>query len=353
VSLLDRYLARAVISGSLMVLLVLAALSAFVGFVGQFGQIGTGSYEIGDAAIHVLLSLPSQAYDMMPVAVLIGSLISLGALATQNELTVMRASGIPVWRIAAGAMAGAVLLAVAGAAMGEYIAAPAERYADQSRAMKLHDQVNLLGRGGVWLRDGRTYVNARHSPEAGRLEGLFLYRFDDQGRLREVVRARGADHAGGEWQLLGAETLRLGDDRLERGREREMNWETGIDPQLLAVVGVKPDSLSATGLWSYIAYLEGNELDADRYRIAFWFKLVVPVAMVIMALLAVPFLFGQLRSTGAGQRLMIGLLVGIVFYLINITLANTGAMFGLPPAVVAWTPTTLLAIAAFWAVRRI
>jgi lipopolysaccharide export system permease protein len=157
---------------------------------------------------------------------------------------------------------------------------------------------------------------------------------------------------GAPW-VLGAETLWLGDDRLDSGREREMNWETGIDPQLLAVVGVKPDSLSATGLWSYIAYLEGNELDADRYRIAFWFKLVVPVAMVIMALLAVPFLFGQLRSTGAGQRLMIGLLVGIVFYLINITLANTGAMFGLPPAVVAWTPTTLLAIAAFWAVRRI
>ncbi len=352
-TLIDRYLARAVIAGSFMVLLVLLALAAFVGVVGEFGRVGEGDYTLADAVIHVLLGLPGQAFDFFPVAALIGSLLGLGALANQNELTVMRAAGVSPWRIARGALFGAGALLVVCVALGEWIAPPAERYADQVRGTALYEDVNLLGRHGAWLRDGKHYVNARHAGVAGYLQGVYIYEFDQDGRLREATHARHAAIEPGGWRLEGVNRIAPDGEIVTAESLEELTWETGIGPELLALVTVSPDALDSRGLLQYIAHLEANELDTARYRLALWFKAVIPTAIPVMVLLAIPFLFGSLRSSGAGQRLLVGLGIGIVFHLVNVTLQNTGAMFALPPVIVAWTPTAMLLAVSIWAIRRI
>lgn len=352
-SILDRYLARAVMGGAAMVLLVLLALAAFVGVVGEFGRIGAADYRLADALVYVLLGLPGQAFDFFPIAALIGSLLGLGSLASQNELTVMRAAGVSPWRIARGALQGGVLLMILCLALGEWIAPPAERYGGQMRAEALYDNVNLLGRDGAWLRDGNDYINARHAGPEGRLQQVRLYRFDEQRRLQEAITAQRAQLREGRWELEDVAVIHPAGERIRALREDRRTWESGIDEELLALVTVQPETLSAAGLMQYIRHLEANELDTDRHRMALWFKLVIPVAVPVMVLLAIPFLFGALRSAGAGQRLVVGMGIGIGFYLVNITLQNTGALLPVPPAVVAWAPTVLLAVASVVALRRI
>jgi lipopolysaccharide export system permease protein len=350
---LDRYLTRSVIGGSLLVLMVLMSLTGFVGLVGQFGNVGTGDYGLSEAVVYVLLSLPRQAVDMMPVAVLIGSLLALGALASQNELTVMRAAGMSIGRIARGAVFGGLFLALACVLLGEWVAPPAERYAGQLRTQSMHQSVNILGRDGAWLRDGRQYINARRAEDTGQLEGLHIYDFDDQGRLQVLTRAAHARYDGTQWELQGVRETRLGADVIEAEVLDARPWQTGIGPELLSLVSVSPDMLSASGLYDYIRYLEDNNLDADQYRIAFWFKLVIPAALPVMVLLAMPFLFGSLRSSGAGQRLVVGLVIGIAFYLVNITLSNVGAILAAPPFLIAWAPTLLLLGISLAVIRRL
>ncbi|MDQ2069408.1 LPS export ABC transporter permease LptG [Natronospira bacteriovora] len=352
-TILDRYLSRAVIGGSLLVLMVLMALTAFVGLVGQFGNVGTGNYGISEALLYVLLSLPRQAVEMMPVAVLIGSLLALGTLASQNELTVMRAAGMPIARIGRGAVFGGFLLAVACGLLGEWVAPQAERQAEQLRAQAMYQNVNILGRDGVWLRDGRQYINARQARDAGQLEGLYIYEFADDQQLRRVTRAARAVFDGESWQLEGVRETRPGPDRISAEQLERRDWETGIGPELLSLVSVSPEMLGALGLRDYIRYLEQNNLDADQYRIAFWFKLVIPAALPVMVLLAMPFLFGSLRSSGAGQRLVVGLVIGIAFYLVNITLSNVGAIIAAPPFLIAWAPTLLLLGISLAVIRRL
>lgn len=352
-SILDRYLARAVIGGSAMVLLVLLALAAFVGVVGEFGRIGDADYRLGDALVYVLLGLPGQAFDFFPIATLIGSLLGLGSLASQNELTVMRAAGVSPWHIARGALQGGVLLLVICLALGEWIAPPAERYGDQMRAEALYENVNLLGRDGAWLRDGDDYINARHAGPEGQLQDVHLYRFDADGRLEEAISARQAHLADGQWELEDVAVIHPAGEQIRASREDRRVWESGVDEELLALVTVQPETLSAAGLLRYIRHLEANELDTDRHRMALWFKMVIPVAVPVMVLLSIPFLFGALRSAGAGQRLVVGMGIGIGFYLVNITLQNTGAMLPLPPFLVAWMPTFLLALVSVLALRRI
>ncbi|MCP1726194.1 lipopolysaccharide export system permease protein [Natronospira proteinivora] len=351
--ILDRYLALAVIAGSLMVLAVLMALTLFVGVVGQFGNLGTGDYGLSEAVSYVLLGLPGQAVDLMPVAVLIGTLLGLGTLASQNELTVMRAAGMPIARVARGALYGGVLLALGCAVLAEWVAPPAERHADHMRATALYENVNILGRSGAWLRDGEQFINARQAREASHLEGLYLYEFDDDNRLIRAAHARQARFEDGQWQLESVSETRLGLEEVRADQQDQEDWETGIGPALLTLVSVSPDMLSARGLWQYIQYLESSNLDADQYRVAFWFKLVIPAALPVMVLLAMPFLFGSLRSSGAGQRLMVGLVIGIAFYLVNITLANVGAIVPLAPFFVAWLPTLTLLLVSVLVLRRL
>lgn len=351
-TILDRYLARAVIAGSLLVMAVLMALSAFVGVVGQLGDVGTADFGLLEAVFYVLLSLPGQAVELMPVAVLIGTLLSLGALAGQNELTVMRAAGMPVTRIARGAIYGGLVLAVASLLLSEWVAPAAERHAEQMRATALGQEVNFLG-GSVWLRDGGQFINTRGAAAPGDLRGIHLYRFDESGRLEVATVAERAVHESGQWRLKEVRETRPGDDRVVAGRVDDRDWETGIGPRLLSLVAVSPEMLNARGLYEYIDYLDANNLESAAYRIAFWFKFVIPAALPVMVLLAMPFLFGSLRSSGAGQRLMVGLVIGIAFYLVNITLSNVGALLTVPPALVAWAPTLLLLAISLWVVRRI
>ena len=79
--ILDTYIAKTIIGGTLMVLLVLGALLAFVDFIAELDDVGKGQYGMLQAASFVLLSLPKRLYELFPTAVLIGSLLSLGTLA--------------------------------------------------------------------------------------------------------------------------------------------------------------------------------------------------------------------------------------------------------------------------------
>jgi lipopolysaccharide export system permease protein len=85
----------------------------------------------------------------------------------------------------------------------------------------------------------------------------------------------------------------------------------------------------------------------------FWDHLARPVALLLMLMLSLPFVFGPLRSSSTGQRMLVGMLIGIGFYVFNSMFMQTGVVFGLNPLVTAWLPTLLLGAISFVAVRRI
>lgn len=350
--ILDRYLARQVIGATLLVALLLVALSAFLQFLAQLDKLG-GGYTLLEAFQFVLLSIPQQLYELLPMAALLGGLIGLGQLATANELMVMRAAGVSVMRLARGALLGAAAIGLGALLLGEFIAPPAEQYARSMRTYALHERVSLLGVSGVWARDGKRYVNVRQMVREDELRNVNIYEFDQDGKLRQVMTAREA-HVGPEgWQLESMVTSRFGERGIETDRVRNVAWNTVLSPSLLRLFVVDPDTLSLQGLQRYIAYLERNGLDSRRYQQAFWTKVVIPVSILAMVLLAVPFVFGPMRSVGQGQRVIFGVLIGVAFYVFNLTLAQSGLVFGLNPLVSAWMPTILFTAGSVFALSRI
>lgn len=352
-TLLDRYLGRAVFGAALMVLLVLAALSVFFTFVGEFSHVGQGSYGVLQALGYSLLLLPEQSLTLFPTAMLMGTLLGLGGLASSNELMVMRTAGISIRRIAVSALLGGLAMAVLVALIGEYLAPPANRYANNTRSLQMYGRIGSLSGHGVWARDGDVFVNVRKLSGQGLIRDIYIYRFD-QGRLTSASHAAEARFEHGEWTLHDIATTRLnGTTEAEATHRDSAVWSTLLDPGMLRLFIVNPRSLSARGLQRYIGYLQQNDLDATRYRITFWSKIVRPVTVLVMVLLAIPFVFGPLRSVTTGHRMLIGILTGIAFYLFNTTVIQVGEVVGAPPLWTAWTPTALLALASFVAIVRL
>ena len=353
---MDLYLARNVVANVLLVLTVLTVLAAIINFVSEIHTTyNHPHYTLWDAALYTVMKIPGGMYDMFTVAVLLGALLGLGELAGHNELTVFRVAGVSAARLGGAALCGGLLLAVTCVLLGEFVVPVTEQRAEDRRAELVQYRANPLGAGGVWARDGGSYVNVRALSAQNVIHGIYIYDVDPQRQVTQVTFA-GVGKFDGDQSSLGdvhGTTLQPDLKGADVFNEGEVSWKTLLSPELIGLFAVDTDSLSARGLVHYIDYMRVNHLDDRRYATAFWARVAKPVALMAMLFLAMPFVFGPLRSSSTGQRMLIGMLIGIGFYVFNSIFMQAGIVFGMNPLVGAWFPTALLILTGVIAVRRI
>lgn len=356
-SVIDRYIGRTVLGSVTATLLVLLSFYAFLSFIGEVERVGTGDYDLYRAIEYIVLSLPRQAFELFPAAALIGTLMGLGGLAANNELTVLRAAGVSSGQIAGSVMKTGAVLMFFVLLLGEAGAPYTEQEAQSRRAEALSGEISVRAAGlegatGLWVRDRGDFVHI-----GGLLPGFFLrdiaiYQFDDQRHLTGIMEAERGIYENGHWQLEDVQASRITTEGVSQEHLEQQRWEAGIDPSLLQVVAVRPEHLSSLGLYRYVTYLEANNINADRYRNAFWLKVMIPPATAVMVFLAIPFVFGSIREQGAGARVVIGVTVGILFYLINQLVQHLGLVYGLWPGLTATLPTLVFLGIGIWLFRR-
>lgn len=348
--IINGYMFRAVAGSAGLVLLVLVSIGVFMQFVSQLDDLGQGSYDMWAAVQYVLLKAPRLAHGMLPVSVLLGSLLGLGALASASELIVLQAAGVSVRRIAASVGLTGVAIAIVGGAIGEFIAPELDLYARQMRAMKKSGQADITG-ASAWLREGDKIFNVRPSSDGVEYAGVYVFRMTGDGGMSGIGRADSFETEDDVWVFRNYRESVLDKSGVRIADEIDAEQVNKLS-DLLSITAVKDSSLTAPELFNYIAYLKSNDLDADRYEIAFWSRIATVAGIAVMCVLAVPFVFGSLRDTGAGARMIVGVLIGVGYFLLSRTMADSGAVFDLSPFVVAWLPTVLLAAGTFIALRR-
>ncbi|VAW64946.1 hypothetical protein MNBD_GAMMA08-1985 [hydrothermal vent metagenome] len=351
--LLDNYIAKTVISGTFMVLLVLGALLVFVDFVSEMDDVGKGQYNMLQAGLYVLLSLPKRLYELFPTAVLIGSLLSLGTLAGNSELTVMRASGVSIMRIVFSVLRAGFILLVCVAFIGELVVPNSERQAQTLRAKNLQQTISLAGEGGFWARDGQRFLYVSHVLPEMNLGEVKIYELHKNNQLKRVTYAKSAQYVSGQWRLDDIQQTEFNDNDVVSRKIDSQIWNRLLNPDLFNVVSVEPDNMSAMDLFKYSNYLKRNELDSSQYELAFWIKVFTPISSLVMLLIAMPFVFGSQRSSGAGNRMLVGLLLGIGFYLLNRTVNHLGQVYHVYPFVSASVPVIFVAMISFYALRKV
>ena len=351
---LDRYIARVVLAHSGVVMLVLLSVYVFMSFVDQMEDVGRGTYTFASAVAYVAMLIPRQIYELFPMIALLGTLLGLGSLASTSELTVIRAAGVSVRRITLSVFKVGLVMVLFAVIMGEVLAPPLEKQARVQRVTQLAKNISIGADDGVWVREDDTYINyiniGRLLPD-GIASNVRIYRFDRQHRLVEAIAATRAEYTGRTWRLHNVRTSYIGTDAVRVTREKTRDWKAGLTPDVFRVAAVPPQNLSAWDLYQYVVYLRGNNLDSKQYELAFWIRVITPFATAGMVLMALPFVFGSLRSVGIGQRIMVGVLIGIGFYLFNAIFSRFGVVYELPPFLSAVLPTVVV-FAVWWLLMR-
>jgi lipopolysaccharide export system permease protein len=352
--LFDLYLGRVLLNQILLVLGVLVGVFVFVTFIDQVSYLGTGQYSLLDAIKYVLLSTPRIVYEVFPMAVLVGAILGLSLLAVDSELIVMRSSGISIGQITVAVLKLGFLLALVALLIGEFITPWSETLAQRGRAQALERNIEQKSNSGLWLRDKKTFVNVREVLPDLTLRDIRVFEFDSMSQLRALVYAGKGRYAESFWDLDDVRQTLIDEQGFTQVSEApKARWNTAVTPQTMAVFLVQPDQLSLLQLRQYIAHLSANVQDTRNFELAYWSKLTLPVSAAVMLLLAIPFVFGSIRSGGMGRNLFIGIMIGITFFATSKALGYIVLVYDMPPLVGAILPTAAFAVAAGILYRRI
>lgn len=334
---IDRYIVSSVASSVLLVLAVVLSLDFLFGFIAETEQLKK-DYQVFEAFLFVLTTLPRRLYDYLPLAAFMGCLIGLGALAKNSELVVIRAAGVSTVRIIFSAMKPAMVVVCVGLVFGEFIAPYTEKIAQSQKALAQGAATYVTTRGGLWHREANTFMHFNAVEPNGVLHGVSLQRYDDNRRLLRSTFARRAIYQREQWLLEDLDETRFFDDRLEVHHFVLQLWETDLSPSLLNVLMVKPDNLSISGLYSYSQYLREQDLNADQYLMSFWKKSLQPLSTAVLVLVAISFVFGPLRSATMGFRVFSGVVVGLLFKYAQDLLGPSSLVFGFDPIIATLAP---------------
>lgn len=348
---IDRYVMSTVGGAMLLVMVVVLALDMIFALIAELDD-ARNDYQTLEALLYVVLTLPRRIYDYLPLGAFMGCLVGLGTLASSSELTVIRAAGVSVKRIVWSAMKPALLAVILGVLIGEYVAPPAERMAQSQKAVAQGAGQNVASASGVWHREGDTFIHLNAVQPNGVLHGVSLFEFDADRWLVSASFAKRGIFLGDYWLLENVATTRLSDTETSQKTYRSLRWESGLSPDVLSVLIVKPENLSISGLYTYASYLAEQGLNASNYWLAFWKKVLMPLGTAVMVMVAISFIFGPLRSVTMGFRVFTGLIVGLLFKYMQDLLGPMSVVFGFNPVIAILLPIAINAVVGIVLMRR-
>ena len=350
--ILDLYIGRVIASTTFVTLAVFVSVSGIIKFVEQMRVIGRGNYDLAHAALYVLYAVPRDVEVFFPMSALIGGLIGIGMLASNSELIVMQAAGLSRLDIIKSVMKTAILLIIVSMAIGEWLAPIGEAKAREIRAQAISGGSLISSKNGVWAKDGDYFVNIGEVLDKGQLKKIQIYGFNDQLKIDSWLSAKSAIYQDKSWLLTDVEEFLLTDDEIITKNHENKIWNSSLTPKKLGVVTVTPESLSLRGLIDYLDYLEANEQDPSRYELAFWRKIMQPLTVAVMLLVALSFIFGPLGSVSMGARIMMGVFTGILFFISNEVLGSLSLVYQLPPALGAMMPSLVFVSVAWYIIGK-
>lgn len=350
--ILDLYLGRSILQTTGFTLLVLVGIGTLIKFIEQLKSVGRGSYDIAGAGLYTLYSIPNDIVIFFPMATLIGGLLGLGALASNSELVVMQAAGLSRFQIIKSVMKTALVMALLMMALGEWGVPEAQKTAKQLRSHAISGGNIFNAKKGVWAKDGDIFINVENVDESGRLDNLTLYYFDKALVLQKIVRADFAHPHPQGWMLDNVASKIITEQQTHIAHLDQVLYQSQLTPEKLGIVSVKPETLSFSGLWSYLDYLKKNDQDTSNYELALWRKIMQPVTIAVMLLVALSFIFGPLRSVTMGARIIMGVVTGIVFHLSDKIFGPVVLVYDLPPALGATIPSVLFVFVAIVLLKK-
>lgn len=376
-NLLERYLWKNILVSILVTWLALSMLFALFDFLSELGDTQSGTrYGSLQALLYVFYKIPRTLYTNFPYAVLIGSLMGLGNLAANSEITAMRAAGLSIHNIVFTTLKLGLLLALGAFALGEWLVPNSEAYAQNFKVRMLQKQVAISSEG-TWLKNGNQLLHIDKIWSEKKMDGITVYEIDPQrGGISRILRAdsaiKSATNEGdntktnvettlasatknkqSSWIVQQVEEQRFTDNGVTVTRHAMLDEPELFPDNILNIASVRPEQLAAHELAEFIRHQNDNALNSERFELEFWKHFTTPLSTLVMLILAAPLVFGFQRNAGAGQRIFVGILIGITYLLLDRIISRTGLVYGLSPMISALLPLVLFSAIGLLMLRRV
>ncbi|WP_374088852.1 LPS export ABC transporter permease LptG [Methylomicrobium lacus] len=352
-NVLTGYMAKEILKGSFLAILFLLTLFNLFTFTDEMRDLGKGSYGLKEIALYLALTSPRVFYELVPASALLGSLFILGAMANNRELIAMQAAGLSVPGIIRAVMTAGAILVLISIAVGEYVAPIAERKAQLIKSTAQHDQIPTHSLYGIWLRENNKFINVRKIEDNGDLADISIYALNDNRRLQSALHADRASFLGDkQWQLKQIRQSDISNEKMQAATFPEQRLTSSIAPEILNITVVSPDNLSIIELARYVDFLKQNHQKSQVFELALWGRLINPFVTFVMLMISAPFVIGVKRGISVGARMIIGVIIGLGFNIVDKIVGHLGLIYELNAPLVALLPSLLTFMAAFWTLRR-
>lgn len=345
--ILSRYISKTITSTIFIVALVLLGIEIFIEFTREFPSIGTGDYNFVQVLRYVPMMLPQDIYQLFPMAGLLGGLLGLGILTSNNELVVMRASGLSISEIMWIVFKTSLFLAVFMLLVGEVLAPIAQKNALAKKLEAMSSGQTLVTNKGVWMHNNNNFIHIDSITPEMHAKDILRYKFDNDSNLQLASFAKEGFYNDGVWTFKDISETKFLKNKTVSKTFTTQNWDIDINPRLSGLKNIDPEQKSLPELYKYTQYREKSGLNANRYKFVFWQRIFQPLSIIVMILLSVPVIFGFLRTKAMGFRMIIGASVGFSFHIINQFVCQLTIAYGLPSILTALLPIFAYAILMF------
>jgi lipopolysaccharide export system permease protein len=342
--LVNKLIIQAVFQAFLVVMLAVMGIFFLVLLIGELSSIGHFHYSVMDAVLYCVMLLPSQLYTLLPMLGFLAAILGLGRLSSQNELVAVRAAGFSNWQIMKAVIFAAFFLMLIITWLGETYAFS---WAQKAQFMKntALNQVQVIDqKTNVWLKGDHQLIFIQSIDNPKKASGVSVFDFDQSDVLTHVFVAKEMIQHNHQWIMPEATQMTIGEKQVSREYLHHISLTVDFKPSYVQSEHADPASTSERVLWEMTSYRIAHHLPSDQMSFAFWLRLFQPLNTVIMIWLGIPFVFGSLRHSTMGFRLLMGIVVGFSFYILNQIIGPLCLLYQWPPILAAVIPSILLVV---------
>jgi len=354
--ILNRYITKTLLIYTLTVLVIWLGVYGFFNYLDEISSIGQANYTSVSAFKYIAFQIPEIAYKHASPVILLGCVLGMGYLATTNQLLILRVSGLSVMKLTLLTVKKALMFVFIIIFIGEVFAPISSEMAEKSRAKDLGYSFASQSQQGFWIKEGDKYIRVNKNFDGNSFGGVTLIQTNNNKKVDTVISSDIAIFNGESLAFGNTDIFSVDNDSnfnvVSHKKRNSYNQSVSFDQDLINSLRKEPRELTTWNIFKHMQFLNDNKLKADIYEVELYKRLVKPVTLVAMILLAMLFIFGSNRNATLGKKIFLGIALSLTFELTSRVGGALSIAFSIDPLMSAIVPSLGVMLLAFVLLRR-
>jgi len=317
----DRYITKTLLSFTIIVFVVWTSVYSFFNFLAELNSVGKDGYTILSALTYIILQLPEVAYKQASPIILLGCILGMGHLASTGQLLIFRVSGASILKITLLTLKNSLIFILFFICIGEFLAPISSNLAKSSKSNAMGNSSTSFNQEGFWIRDGDNFINVKRNIDGTLFSGITVIEFNSSNKIERVIKSENAIFDGDSLDMSGSEIFSIDEsssfDRISLKERNSYDKTVSFDQDLIDSLEKEPEDLSTWTLFKQIRFLADNKLRSGVFEVELYKRLIQPITLIAMILLAMLFIFGSTRDVTLGRKIFFGVALGLSFEMLS------------------------------------